>query len=240
MLRQLRNLWHYGRVRTTARTERGHKPHFLRQHPELEVRDLLELVVTRYARCDSEFFFVQIGAFDGRRGDPLFQLVRQRDWRGILVEPQSAAFELLQKNYECQPGLQFFNVAIGSEDGELTLYTRRDGPTSIASTQRHLLVKPGFFRDEVIACTVPCWTLSTLLDRAHAPDRLDLLQIDTEGFDYEIIRSIDFQRVTPTIIRYEHQILSAHDRDACLKLLAENGYRFFLEDCDTTAVRMDR
>jgi len=83
---------------------------------------------------------------------------------------------------------------------------------------------------------VPCWTLETLLAKAKAPRGVDLLVIDAEGWDYEIIRSIDFAAVRPRIIRYEHQVLSERDRNACLALLAAQGYRFLLEDADTTAI----
>lgn len=155
----------------------------------------------------------------------------------MLVEPQAEAFEVLKRNYQSQEGLFFFNVAIGPRDGEMPFFTRENGLTSIASPYRHLLVKPGLFRQEVVQRQVPCWTLSTLLERANAPDQIDLLQIDTEGFDYEIVRSIDFGRIAPAIIRYEHQIVSERDRNSCLRLLAENGYRFLLEDCDTIAIR---
>lgn len=239
MLRQLTNLRHYGRLRSVARTERIRKPHFLTENSEFEIQDLLSFVVAQHARPDCEFYFVQIGAFDGRQGDPLFDLVRERNWHGVLVEPQAEAFEVLKRNYQGQEGLQFFNVAIGPQDGEMPFFTRQDGLTSIASPYRHLLVKPGLFRREVVQRQVPCWTLSTLLERANAPDHIDLLQIDTEGFDYEIVRSIDFGRIAPAIIRYEHQILSERDRNSCLRLLSENGYRFLLEDCDTTAIRVN-
>ena len=77
-------------------------------------------------------------------------------------------------------------------------------------------------------------TLHSLFEK-HQIQELDLLQIDAEGFDYEIIRSIDFAKTKPAIIHYEHMVLSQADRNACLELLAENGYRFFLEDSDTLA-----
>lgn len=239
MLRQLTNLRHYGRLRTVARTERSLKPHFLKENSEFEIQDLLSFVVAHHARPDSEFFFVQIGAFDGRRQDPLYQLICERNWRGVLVEPQTEPFEVLKRNYQSQEGLLFFNVAIGPRDGEIPFFTTKDAPTATASPYRHLLVKPGLFRREVVQQQIPCWTLSTLLERANAPDQIDLLQIDTEGYDYEIIRSIDFGRIAPAIIRYEHQILSERDRNSCLRLLAENGYRFLLEDGDTTAIRVN-
>ena len=66
-------------------------------------------------------------------------------------------------------------------------------------------------------------------------DDFFFVQIDAEGMDYQIIRSIDFQRIKPAIIRYEHMVLHERDRDACLELLEGHGCRFLLEDSDTTA-----
>lgn len=236
MLRQFRNLWHFGRWRTNAPTPRIRKPDILRTEPELEIRYLLQFVIDYHNRPAGDFFFVQIGAFDGQEGDPLHQLICRNNWCGILVEPQSQAFERLKRNYAGQDGLQFFNVAIGPEDGEITFYTRKSGDVQVASTQRHLLIKPGHPGKDVVERRVPCWNIHTLLEHAGAPDHIDLLQIDAEGFDFEIIRGIDFSRLKPSIIRYEHTVLSENDRSACVAHLADHGYRFVLEDDDTTAI----
>lgn len=72
---------------------------------------------------DPDFFFVQIGANDGLRNDPIHHYVRKYGWKGILVEPQSKVFSSLVKNYEGHSGLIFENVAIGEEDGEIELFT---------------------------------------------------------------------------------------------------------------------
>jgi FkbM family methyltransferase len=202
----------------------------------LEIHNLLEMAIAKLGTPRDEFFFVQIGAFDGRRGDHLHRLIRAHHWRGILVEPQPQAFDLLKQNYAGEQDLRFFNVAIGPSNGTLRLYTRTTGCVPIASVSKHLLVKPGHSRGEILGIDVPCWTFDRLLQESGAPERIDLLQIDTEGFDYEIIRSICFDRVKPSIIRYEHALLSDRDSNACLEQLADHGYRFVLEDCDTMAM----
>ena len=239
MLRQLANLRRYGRIRSIDPTRRSRKPTFLRANPELEITNVLDFVVAHYGRPQDDFFFVQIGAFDGVTADPLYHLIRKHGWRGVLVEPQREAFELLQKNYAGQPGLQFYDVVIGPHDGEITLYTRTGGTVQAASIDKQRMKKPGQRGRMMDARRVPCWTFDKLLQQANVPDSFDLLQIDAEGCDYEIIHSIDFRRVKPAIIRYEHMVLSQADRNACLKLLAEQGYRFLLEDADTTAYHTD-
>jgi FkbM family methyltransferase len=236
MLRQILNLIHTGRFRTVVSTPRARKPAILRDNPSLEIHNLLDMAIAQQRIAADDFFFVQIGAFDGREGDQLYQLIRENHWRGILVEPQPHAFELLKQNYTGENKLRFFNVAIGPRDGSLTLYTRKTGSVPIASVSKRLLVKPGHSRSEVIAIEVPCWTFDRLLQEAGEPKRIDLLQIDTEGFDFEIIRSIRFDRIKPSIIRFEHALLSERDRNECLKLLSKQGYRFLLEDRDTMAM----
>jgi FkbM family methyltransferase len=216
-------------------TPRARKPRYLRKFPDLEIACCLDFIAAHHSTNESEFFFVQIGAFDGVTRDPVYELVRKRGWRGVLVEPQVEAFELLKKNYAGQEGLQFFNVAVGPCDGEITFFTDPGGMSESGSLIRRHTVKPGLGRTRPEARRVPCWTLATLLREARAPAAIDLLQIDTEGFDYEIIRSIAFDQLRPPIIRYEHVLLSERDRNACLELLAGQGYRFLLEDGDTTA-----
>ena len=68
-------------------------------------------------------------------------------------------------------------------------------------------------------------------------ERVDLVQIDAEGFDWPIIRSIDFARLRPAIIRFEYRNMPARDADACLELLAAHGYRFLIEPRDIIAHR---
>lgn len=236
MLRQISNLIHSGRIRTCLATPRIRKPSVLRENPRLEIHNLLEMAIAQQGTPESEFFFVQIGAFDGREGDHLYDLVCEHHWQGVLVEPQTEAFSRLKANYASERDLQFFNVAIGPSDGTITLYTRTTGSVPIASVSKRLLIKPGHSGSDVAAVEVPCWTFDRLLAESGAPEKIDLLQIDAEGFDFEIIRSIRFDRVKPRIIRYEHALLSNSDRNECLRLLSEQGYRFLLEDRDTMAI----
>ena len=67
-------------------------------------------------------------------------------------------------------------------------------------------------------------------------NKLDLLQIDAEGYDFELLKIFPFSKVTPRIIHFEHLHLNETDRDASLKFLHNLGYYFVLEYFDITAV----
>jgi hypothetical protein len=64
---------------------------------------------------------------------------------------------------------------------------------------------------------------------------VDLLQIDVEGWDYEILKMVDFTRMKPAIINYEHAHLNPDDWDAAVGLLVRNGYRVGIGQYDTVA-----
>jgi len=80
---------------------------------------------------------------------------------------------------------------------------------------------------------VKCMTFSALLEKQCKKNRS--LHIDTEGYDYEIIKSIDFSQIKPRMIYYEHWCFNS-DIEECSKYLEDKGYRLIQEYADTLAI----
>jgi hypothetical protein len=70
---------------------------------------------------------------------------------------------------------------------------------------------------------------------ALSTEHVDVIQIDAEGYDWPIIRSIDFARLRPRILRFEYRHMRPNDAAACLLYLAGHGYRFVVESRDIIA-----
>ena len=66
---------------------------------------------------------------------------------------------------------------------------------------------------------------------------INLLQVDTEEYDYEILRAIDFSKILPSHINYE-RIQLKKDEAACRRLLTKNGYFLHDHGQDTLARRV--
>lgn len=66
--------------------------------------------------------------------------------------------------------------------------------------------------------------------------RIDLLHIDTEGYDFEILKTIDFSVIQPAVILYETKHLSPCDQQASVELLSRYGYQIQLLGADALAV----
>ena len=222
-------------------------------HPYLDVLDLL---LRERARRSPTLFFLQIGANDGVTRDPLHALLDRHPLRGLMVEPQPRVYSRLLANRGQHPGLQFENVVVGPADGSATLFVPKASPhipewlSQAASLDRKQLsaVLRGHFQQKgdraalrqlehlIESVQLPSLTVSTLLKK-HRIDHLDLLVMDTVGYDLEILRQFPFASVQPAIIHYEHQLLSREDQLAALALLAGQGYSFCHVEMDTIAVR---
>ena len=63
-----------------------------------------------------------------------------------------------------------------------------------------------------------------------------LLQIDVEGFDFEVLKMIDFKQFSPAVIKYEHEGLSQSDQASARKLLENQGYEIQEIKTDTVGV----
>ncbi len=95
----------------------------------------------------------------------------------------------------------------------------------------------------IIAESVPTRTFRTLFAE-HLIDHVDILQIDAEGYDYEVIKMFPFESFLPSFIRYEHHHLSKKDQRACMEKLTSLGYKIFVSEGtdyqDTIGYRLER
>jgi len=203
-------------------------------------------IISGFRNSKNNFFFVQIGACDGKKSDPIHDFVQQRHWRGIMVEPQPDMFVKLQQSYAGCPGLVFENVVIASENGVAPFYRLKDGyrhlfhddPCLLSSLSpdhilRHLS-KPVDAAQALEVTQLPALTLHSLCAKYNV-SKIDLLQIDAEGYDYEIIKMIDFSALKPSVIRFEHANLSPSHKIDGIELLLSHGYKLVVGRYDITA-----
>src|SRR5450631_1993798 len=159
--------------------------------------------------------FVEIGANDGKKNDPLYYYVKKYGWRGILVEPDPSNFKKLKDNYRGVEGLIFENTGIGPEPGEMLFYKIKDITDQepgwydqVGSFDQKTLLKNisyGIGLDQrIIAEPRPVIRFDELLEKNNFRD-VDLLHLDAEGFDYRILRSIDFEKNNIRMVLFESE-----------------------------------
>lgn len=216
-----------------------------RPHAPLEV---FEYVLDAFARVTKDFYFVQVGANDGVRWDPLRHAIIDHKIAGLCIEPLPDMFAKLQANYSGSPQLKFENVAVGPTQGQLSLHRFRpdadipdyahgmatfDGARLRAYASRF---KGG--ADLIEQVSVPMMTFQSLVSK-HRIGEVSLLQIDTEGYDFEILKLAFAAKLRPAMIHFEHRHLSIRDRIEACTMLVGHGYGYLDETHDILAMRED-
>jgi FkbM family methyltransferase len=193
-----------------------------------------DVVCRQMFEFGSELTFIQVGGFDGVTKDPLRKYIKTCGWRGILIEPQPRAAEQLRELYKGNDRISILQVALDGKSGRRALFTI-DSPNApswaggLASFQKENIVKhsgliPGL-ESMIREASVDCVTFDKILE-SIPNERLDLLQIDTEGADGYILSLFPLDRVCPSIVHWEVKHLSTAQREECLERLAGFGYRF--------------
>lgn len=147
----------------------------------------------------------------------------------LLVEPFPIHNPEIQRHYSAIPNYRIDNIAITSDsDSSKTLFfCDADGPIRGAGCNYHVtsidpghLVKHGYAAETLKTIQVPAMTLNDLLAKYRC-EQLDFLFLDVEGIDFEVLRSIDFERFDITHLQVEHLHL---DREELISFMASKGF----------------
>jgi len=92
------------------------------------------------------------------------------------------------------------------------------------------------FNDLFIEDTVNAITFYDLIQKYDIQD-LNLVHIDTEGYDYEILKMIPFANFAIDFIMFEHKHLTRSEYKEAKKMLQGFGYKCGLKGADTIAVK---
>jgi len=206
----------------------------------LTIRNVLE----QFCKKTSDVFFVQVGSFNGVDNDPLHDFIIRKQWAGLLIEPDRDSFLNLQENYRGNDKLLFENVAVAETIGPRPFWRLKksaDSPawhSQLSSLRADVILSHANLIPEInelLFCEeIFCTTISALIQK-HAIRKVDLLHLDTEGYDYRLLKSFDFDVFRPTIVLFEHTHLSEDERQACSRLLRGRGYKLIEQGTDSLA-----
>jgi FkbM family methyltransferase len=164
------------------------------------------------------------------------EVLQNENVSAILVEPQKIPYEHLVARYATNSGVCVINAAVAENDGVVKLYV----PDSAASPKASLIAQHyrrfGTAAKEIHEVEVPSVSVASLVKR-FSGERLHLLQVDTEGMDYQILKWFFDASVEPDVLNFESLHLSKAERLASRRLLNARGYWWIEGDQDTFALK---
>lgn len=220
--------------------------HAISRPPEANF-DNIALVMEHFTTARPGSVFVQIGANDGETSDSVHPFVKQGVLKSVLVEPIPTVFQKLSAFYQGVVNVSLVNAALAKKNGRAVIYAVRDAgrwagsvwASQLASFDRAHLRRHGIADDEIAETTVECLDFPTLMKR-HEIERIDVLQIDVEGFDAEVVRMALALPQLPLCICFEFvQFVKSMEQPAVNEFYAEleaKGYAWSHDRINTMAI----
>ena len=203
--------------------------------------DLFELALSKLLLERPELTLLQIGANTGKGKHDLFDHITKFKIRSVLVEPQPDVFKMLRDNYADLPHVACENVALAREEGGRKIYRLSELADQFDAQQRGFGTGiASFSREHVWDYFVNhCTPEGLRQDQDKIVVAFDVLVVDTEGFDFEILKMVQIDDHRPSLVKFEHRHLSRHDRRAAWEHLRVRGFQQFVMKAsgDTVATR---
>lgn len=179
-------------------------------------QDCFALSVSGFVR---KGYFVEFGAANGVSHSNTLLLERSFGWSGILAEPAKIWHEDLRENRRCIVDTRCVWALSGQqlpfiEAADASLSTISDYVDADGHREQ---------RRDSVTYPVDTVSLNDLLDEHSAPKRIDYLSLDTEGTEFEILRTFNFDRYDVRAITVEHAYNPSR-RDRVYELMLSRNF----------------
>ena len=205
--------------------------------------------IRTHIRINAPFTFLQVGANDGISHDPFREFMIRSKARGIATEPVPEFHSLMRSNYASYRNVIPVNCAVGYPSSNLPFYAYTQPYLASKGGSKELAGLASFNRQKLVDClhpgdspdtciqeiTIPVRTVEELMHQ-NGFDRFDCLFMDCEGHEENILTHMDYSKVKPRLIVFEHTHYG--DRAEAIEThLAQHGFTFTRLQYDTIASR---
>jgi FkbM family methyltransferase len=218
--------------------------------PDRNWIDVFSLCMRELLARSPKPFILQIGANDGVRADPVYPFITDHRLSSLLIEPHPVLFGVLKDNYSSFPEVRLANIAIADSDVQtVSLYAPNDELlesnqrlSGLCSLDRDRLARSlrmfGFERvySLIQELSVPARTVRAML-REQDIDKIDILQIDAEGYDWKLLQQFDLTSLNVQLINFEFFNLTHEEQSDCVEFVTSHGYETAVVRGDMVAMR---
>jgi len=177
---------------------------------------------------------IQIGANDGKRFDILNKYIKSNRTKAILIEPIRKNFEELKVNYQKLSYVKLENSAI-SVNNEINYLFKVDEKylkyysnhvPGITSFNKQHLINHGVKKKHITKEKVISSSIKKIIFK-YKLKSLDLLYIDTEGYDGKIVLDFLNSKLFSPIIIFEYIHINNKIFEKVINKLLKCKYKFF-------------
>ena len=159
--------------------------------------DKEDLVIDEYFKNKNKGFYVDVGCYHPLQRNNTM-LLYQKGWRGINIDISDFSIKLFKF---LRPDDFNLNVAVSNKEGEIDMFFQKK--LSQLSTIKENSAKNAF-QGNILNKKILSRKLTSILDESKYKDqKIDFLNVDAEGADFEVLQSLDFNKYSPELICIE-------------------------------------
>ena len=161
-----------------------------------------DLVILDYFKNKKEGFYVDVGCYHPIHRNNTF-LLYKKGWKGINIDIHSFSIELF--NY-LRPKDLNYNFAVSDKIELINMYFQKE--LSQLSTIDYNQAKKSL-QGQIKEKKIQAYTLDEIFKFSNLDGKkIDLLDIDVEGADFKVLKSLSFEKFQPELICVE-----VHDKN---------------------------
>ena len=177
-------------------------------------------------------FFVDVGSYNGVTWSNSYALEKYLDWNGICVEANPDAFKELEETRSCEK----VNCCVSSSELDI-IFRKVSGYAEMLSgilslfdsdhinrIDKETEAHGGSYEDIVLKSR-------KLSDICKKTKRVDYLSVDCEGGEYDVLNSLDWKSIKPTLISVESNEIPRESDIKARDLLTDKGYKKEVKIC---------
>ena len=135
-------------------------------------------------------FFVELGANDGINQSNTLYFERNKNWKGLLIEPYLPNYLKCIKN-RSKKNYFFCNACVSFNYKKAFVKLIYNNLITIPLGVESDLRNQDYVGNRKLIFGSPATTLNKLLQKANAPKKIDLLSLDVEGGEIEVLKGIN-------------------------------------------------
>lgn len=144
-------------------------------------------------------FYIDVGSNDPKRKNNTYYFYK-KGWSGITIEPDSLCFS---KNLIYRPNDINLNIGVSDSSGNLDFYSFFPSLLNTFSKEdADVYVSQGYKLEKILKIKVKK-LYEVIKENVPQNLKIDILSIDTEGYDLKVLKGTNLQKIKPSFICVE-------------------------------------
>jgi FkbM family methyltransferase len=170
-------------------------------------------------------FYVDVGAHHSNKFSNTFKLYAEKNWNGINIDSSIHSYKNLNRKRKRDIN---FNLGVSDKNEILNYYSFTPSALNTFDKAKKNQLKKNFnFRGVE---KIQCKKLSDILDSIiNKPLKIDLFNIDVEGYDLKVLKSNNWKKYLPNyiIVEISSSTLDKILKSPITKFLYKKKYRIY-------------